>query len=202
MVCLACSLCLRATPVIAIDARTGCGSAAGQIFCNEVGRLSSPSGTALPATLANLTLLMAITGEGETQVPDRSIELSAGDFLGDDSELPFTYAPLVVGPQMICSIQVSFDPRLDLSRRGAEGAFEARRSVRAGSRASNPWAETLQYELTLGTVMSAIGSENKRGVRAMEQKDYVSFALVNQFHIAQPVQPEVDPAGEDELNFQ
>jgi hypothetical protein len=199
MICLAGSFGVKATPLVAIDARTTCLRGSSQTLCILNGLLTGPAGASLPSTLADLTLLTGITGETGTQFLDRSAELADGEFAA---------APLVVGPQMFCSIQLSFDPRVDLGRNGArnfEGLLEARRNTRAVLRPGTPLIDSLQIELTLGSALSALESGGGGGLNARSpgKQDYVSFALVNQFHTGRHSDLELEgEEGEDEVRIE
>jgi hypothetical protein len=184
---------LRATPLVSLNGTLAGGA-------------RFPAYAFLPSALADLALLMGITGEAADQTPDRSIELALSGFEDDgESGAGFSFAPLVVGPHMISSIQLSFNPRLDLAQRhgrnGVDGAFDSRRQI-AGwggfSRIGASAIDNLQFELSLGAATGELESEKTMSERSMGKRDYVSFALVNQVHLEQRLAAEPEPAEEKE----
>lgn len=185
ILCLAGAGMVEATPLSAVSGLTTCIAGRSQQFCSTNGLLMRASGEVLPESLADIVSVLAVTGEGEVTL-DRSAEL-IGDRLGD-----VAFGPVVVSPQMICSIQLSFDQRVDSSMRAARWTP----AVKKWGTAS---VDRSQVELTLGTAMTSLEAATMNmNTRAMAKQDYVSFALVNQAHISAAPEPEEAVAEEGE----
>ena len=109
---------------------------------------------ALPASLGDLDTTAAV---------DRSPEMGETD-------------AIVATPQMISSVQLSFDARFDLGGRsigGTEGFFDARRQA--------PYARNIdrrQVDLTLGVAIKGFESETAN-FNSMGNSGYMNFSLVN-----------------------
>jgi hypothetical protein len=119
---------------------------------------------------------------GATAAVDRSPEMGETD-------------AIVASPQMISSVQLSFDAKFDLGSRpigGTEGFFDARRLT--------PYARNIdrrQVDLTLGVAFKGLESEAVN-FQSMGNSGYMSFSLVNQAHIStRPAVPDDEPEEED-----
>jgi len=174
-----------ATPFERVDATTTCISGLNQQYCILTGAITGANGTLLVSALTDLTALTPATAEPPDAFLDRSGEL---DLTGvNDTD------PIVSGPQMMSSVQLSFDPRLDLSPR-RPGRLSGREVFRAGRAfAGLRGPELSQIELTLGASMRASGGEKSIAERSLPKSGYVSFALVNQAHVAAKVDVEERP---------
>jgi hypothetical protein len=170
---------LRATPFSSVDALTTCIPGRSQDYCTLTGQLTGPSGTSLPSSLADITSIKAIIGEVAVPVFDRSPELA--DQFSEEG-----YAPVVAGAQMMCSIQLSFDPANDIGGREAVGggtSVDTRRQAIAAHRGVA--LSSLQIELTLGAAMTSLLDRDRSiTISPPGKRDYVNFGLVNQFHVS------------------
>ena len=174
---------LVATPVTDIDRATICKLDHSD-YCLFDGILTAANGTALPARLADISVIDLLTGE----------DVQPANAL-PNVDLEETYSVVVVSPTMLCSVQLSFDPRLDTGA-SAFQPLEIRSDVRFDAR---------QVELTLGAVMSSIRGEKVIGARAFGKNDYMNFSLVNQLHndlrpASESEQPAPDELGSDDLS--
>jgi hypothetical protein len=187
--CLAWVAPLEASPFSSVDATTTCLTGRSQQFCVLTGTMLGPKHQALPESLADISSITTLIGEAEGPVFDRSAALTVDTFADE------TYAPLVVGPQMMASVQLSFDSRVDIAGRkiGVESFFAARRQPLTARRTVG--LDTMQLELTLASALPTLGAEKSVSERALSKSDYVSFALVNQAHVS--MQPAPSPAAEE-----
>ena len=199
LVYLGASLGLQATVFNEVNATTTCIVGRSQDFCTLAGSMLGPKGVPLAGRLADIYAIADLVGERPGAFLDRSMEMTnqLADVLEDNGD-----SPLVVGPQMMSSIQLSFDAQLDLSRprrmAGPERYFDARRPSTARHRRTV--LDSLQFELTLGTAMTLRETEQTISGRALGKSDYVSFSLVNQAHfVNEPAAVEEPEQAEDIL---
>jgi hypothetical protein len=180
----------KATLLSNVDAMGHCQAAARSQMCAPVQGASMVSELSL--ALLDLQVLA-----GGTSGSDRSAEMGAGAASANLSEA----IAIVVSPQMFSSIQLSFDPRFDLTGSAAERRFATQSALRMNV----PGLEASRVELTLGTAMT--GFEDKAvGQRTLAKTSYVSFSLVNQLHAGRAVRLvgdyEQDPDEETEIVLQ
>jgi hypothetical protein len=174
LVCVLTCGTLQATPLTKVEALTTCIVGRSLQFCTMNSGLLGAAGGALPESLADLASVMAVTGESELALLDRSAELSMDRFSDP------AFGPVVVCPQMMSSIQLSFDQRADMAG-GQARAFAARR---------------VQIELTLGSALTGTEPGTDLNGRSAVKNEYVNFALVNQAHISAAPAPSEEEAEE------
>ena len=152
---LASSVCLQATALVELTVATTCWSSGDDQFCNSHGELTGIRGQALPSSLANLSIF--------------TVPLPTSIF--DEETITAT-------PEMITSIQLSFNPRVDESVARIsvnDSLFDApnhpQLSARTGFINAAIMIDSGQLELTLG---SALRSGEGEKVTSSNPTDYIS----------------------------
>lgn len=171
MICVAGGANAWATAFSSPAAVTTCIGGLSQQFCQTAGRLSGPIGIVPPSMLVDLNAL-SVSSDGQSN--DRSAEMDLSEISGT--------VPVVMGPGLLSSMQLSFDSRMDLSATQAQTAQFAR------------------LELTLGSVLSGSGVNPRIDERRLlgNTSGYMSFALVNQSHTAAPRAAAPEESEEDD----
>lgn len=118
-----------------------------------------------------------VTPPAEGNIPLITMPLTDLGVFSGTTAIPGDSESVVASPQMISSIQLSFDTHFDAAHN----------------------TDNRQIDLTLRAAMNTLEDAGKNfNVRSMGASDYVSFSLVNQVHVStRPAVIEEEPEEED-----